>query len=113
MLSAEGVALLSAWTDPTVQLWLRDCIGVLTSWARSQREALDALGWTQQASVTTYWLVRPPEQGEALARRLARLREQGIKLRDATSLGCPGWLRLSVQSPEAQQALVHAWQRVT
>jgi histidinol-phosphate aminotransferase len=40
---------------------------------------------------------------------LARLREQGIKLRDATSFGLPGHVRLGVLSPEAQDALHNAW----
>lgn len=91
-----------------MQTWLRASIDTLICWEHSQRKALDALGWRQQASVTPFWLVRPPQQGDVLAQRLIGLREQGIKLRDATSLGCPGWLRVSVQSPEAQQALVDA-----
>ena len=111
VLSAEGVALLGAWIDPGVQMWLRECIDTLIRWEASQREALDALGWVQHASVTPFWLVRPPEPGDVIARHLTGLRNQGIKLRDATSLGCPGWLRISVQPPEAQQALVAASQR--
>ncbi len=111
VLSAEGVALLGAWADPAMQTWLRASIDTLICWEHCQRKTLDALGWRQQASVTPFWLVRPPQQGDVLAQRLIRLRERGIKLRDATSLGCPGWLRVSVQSPEAQQALVDAWRR--
>jgi histidinol-phosphate aminotransferase len=38
-----------------------------------------------------------------------RLRRQGIKLRDAASLGATGWLRLSAQPPAAQRALAAAW----
>ena len=41
--------------------------------------------------------------------RLARLREQGIKLRDATSFGLPGAVRLGVLAPAAQDALAQAW----
>jgi histidinol-phosphate aminotransferase len=36
---------------------------------------------------------------------VAAWRAQGLKLRDATSLGAPGWWRLSAQGPQAQQAL--------
>ena len=111
VLSAEGVALLAAWVDSSVQAWLHECTHTLRLWERSQRAALDTLGWAQQASVTPFWLVRPRAQGAALAGRLAGLREPGIKLRDATSLGCPGWLRVSAQSPQAQQALVDGWRR--
>jgi histidinol-phosphate aminotransferase len=32
----------------------------------------------------------------------------GIKLRDATSFGLPGWLRLGVLGPDAQDALATA-----
>lgn len=39
---------------------------------------------------------------------LAVLRQQGIKLRDATSFGFPGWFRLGVRPPESQQALWRA-----
>ena len=39
---------------------------------------------------------------------LAVLRQQGIKLRDATSFGLPGWFRLGVRPPESQQALWRA-----
>jgi histidinol-phosphate aminotransferase len=35
----------------------------------------------------------------------AQLRTQGIKLRDATSFGLPGWVRLGVLPPQAQDAL--------
>lgn len=40
--------------------------------------------------------------------QLAMLRQQGIKLRDATSFGLPGWFRLGVRPPESQQALWRA-----
>ncbi len=54
-----------------------------------------------------------PEDLAALASLLAHLRQHsGIKLRDATSFGLPGWVRLGVLPPESQQALrqaVLAW----
>jgi histidinol-phosphate aminotransferase len=37
---------------------------------------------------------------------LATLRAQGIKLRDATSFGLPGWVRLGVLPPMAVDALI-------
>jgi histidinol-phosphate aminotransferase len=41
---------------------------------------------------------------------LASLRNHGIKLRDTTSFGLPGQVRVSVQPPDAQDALRNAWQ---
>lgn len=50
---------------------------------------------------------RSPGERTQLA-LLAVLRQQGIKLRDATSFGLPGWFRLGVRPPESQQALWRA-----
>jgi histidinol-phosphate aminotransferase len=40
---------------------------------------------------------------------LTALRNQGIKLRDTTSFGLSGQVRLSVKPPAAQDALREAW----
>lgn len=107
VLSAEGVALLEAWTLPATQQGVQAACSRLRAWKRQQRAALQSLGWVQQPSVTPFWLARPCDSG--LPARLHALRERGIKLRDATSFGLPGWVRLSVQPPPAQQALLQAW----
>lgn len=109
VLSAEGVALLEAWCRADTQAVLARHRGQLGRWAERQRSCLADLGWQQGPTVANFWLVRPPEPAAELRRRLARLRQQGIKLRDAASLGAPGWLRVSVQRPVAQRALVAAW----
>jgi histidinol-phosphate aminotransferase len=111
VLSAEGVALLNAWVEPAVQAWLARCRDTLSGWALAQRGALHERGWMQDPAVVPFWLARPPEQGAALEQRLAQMRLAGIKLRDAASLGRPGWLRVSAQAPEAQQALTDTWRR--
>lgn len=51
----------------------------------------------------------PPASHAAL---LAALRHHGIKLRDATSFGYPGWVRVSVQTPAAVMTLVSALHQV-
>ncbi len=109
VLSAEGVALLDALPLAATQTWLAQSRVQLLHWARDQREALVSLGWQQRPSVTNFWLAKPAEQSTALPQRLMRLRGQGIKLRDATSFGLPGWVRVSVQVPHAGQALLDAW----
>lgn len=108
VLSAEGVALLQAWTLPATRHGVHAACSRLRAWKRQQRAALQALGWEQRPSVTPFWLARPCADG--LAQRLDALRARGVKLRDATSFGLPGWVRLSVQPPPAQQALLDAWQ---
>jgi histidinol-phosphate aminotransferase len=52
-----------------------------------------------------YLCARPPEGVDAVA-LCERLRAQGIKLRDTTSFGLPGWVRLGVLGPQALAALV-------
>ena len=113
VLSAEGVALLDALPDPSTQQWLAQSRLTLAQWVQAQRESLHALGWHQSTSSVPFWLARPPQQGDALQHLLARLRAQGVKLRDATSFGLPGWVRVSAQPPLAQQALVDAWRHAT
>ena len=54
-------------------------------------------------------IARTPEAGQRL---LAALRQHGIKLRDCTSFGLPGAVRLGVLQPASQDALQTAWQTV-
>jgi histidinol-phosphate aminotransferase len=111
VLSAEGVALLGALHQPATQSWLSDARATLATWAALQRDALAALGWRQHSSVVPFWLALPCAEGDpqALSRRLRQLRDRGIKLRDASSFGLPGWVRVSVQPPGSQHALRAAW----
>ena len=113
VLSAEGVALLDALPAPSTQRWLAQSRLTLAQWEQTQRESLQTIGWHQSTSSVPFWLARPPQQGDALQHLLARLRAQGVKLRDATSFGLPGWVRVSAQPPLAQQALVDAWRCAT
>ncbi|MEY4561329.1 MAG: hypothetical protein RLZZ618_606 [Pseudomonadota bacterium] len=103
-LGAHGVALLAAWTLADTQSWLAESLATLRDWKSRQVALCEGLGWTVQPSVTPFFVARGPD-----APALQRLRHQGVKLRDTASLGLPGWVRLSVQPPEAQQALAHAW----
>ena len=109
VISAEGVALLDTLPASSTQCWLAQSRLTLAQWVQTQRESLHALGWHQSTSSVPFWLARPSQQSEALQHLLARLRAQGVKLRDATSFGLPGWVRVSAQPPLAQQALVDAW----
>jgi histidinol-phosphate aminotransferase len=61
---------------------------------------LQALGWNCLPSEANFFCAVAPAAMDMAALRLA-----GIKLRDATSLGLPGHVRLGVLPPEAQNAL--------
>jgi histidinol-phosphate aminotransferase len=103
-LGAHAVALLGAWCEPQVQRWLQGSLETLRRWKAEQLALCQALGWTSLPSVANYFVCHGPT-----AEQLQALHGQGIKLRDCTSFGLPGHVRLSVQPPAAQDALRQAW----
>lgn len=105
VLSAEGVALLQACLLPEVQAWLAQSRAQLRLWRDDLQGLLKAQGWRLAPTDSHFFLARPPE---GLRVDAVAWRAQGLKLRDATSLGAPGWWRLSAQGPQAQQALARA-----
>jgi histidinol-phosphate aminotransferase len=107
-IGAHAVAMLSAWVSDETQAWLADCRPTLREWKRQQLACCAELGWQCNDSVTPFFVLPWAD-----AASLARLREQGVKLRDTTSMGLPGHVRLSVQAPAAQQALREAWHKVS
>ncbi|WP_180127917.1 aminotransferase class I/II-fold pyridoxal phosphate-dependent enzyme [Rhodoferax sp. BLA1] len=108
VLGAHGVALLQAWVMPEVQAWLADSLTRLRDWKARQIDLLQQLGWQVAPSEANYFCARPPVPMD-----LATLRQHGIKLRDATSFGLPGWYRLGVLAPQAQDALAGAQTNTT
>ena len=104
VLSAEGVEMLAHRHDEATQAWLADSREHLRQWSAAQRRMLGELGWQQADSCTPFWLAKPP-------RPLPELRQQGIKLRDATSFGLPGWVRIAALPPASQHALLKALTR--
>lgn len=107
---AHGQALLLAWTQPDIQAWLAQCLPTLAAWKSAQVQMLHGLGWECLPSDANFFCAKPPASVD-LGALLAQLRAQGIKLRDATSLGLPGFVRVSAQPPAAQAALHDALQR--
>lgn len=110
---AHGVAMLQAWTLPGVQEWLQTSLVTLRAWKSRQIALCESLGWTCLPSDANFFCARLAlPDGLTLASALARLRKQGIQLRDTTSFGLPGQVRLGVLPPAAQDALVAAWRRI-
>lgn len=105
---AAGVALLRAWVQAPVQQWLADSLATLSHWKTEQQALCTALGWTVLPGSQANYFVAQPQVAD-LAGALQRLRQHGIKLRDCTSFGLPGHVRLGVLGPDAQRALAEAW----
>jgi histidinol-phosphate aminotransferase len=120
-LGAHGVAMLTCWATEEAQSWVRSSLHILRSWRRQQIELCQKrLGWTCLTSVTPYYIARWGQwsAGEDVdsdplhpSRVLPALRAVGIKLRDCTAMGLPGWVRVSVQPPPSQQALALLWRQ--
>ena len=115
VLSAEGVALLQAWSTPAIRHELDASLPVLRDWRAAQWARLAALGFDQiDGGVTNFWLAAlPPPWQSAPEPLLAGLRAMGVKLRDASSFGLPGLVRISVQAPAAVDALAAALRTFT
>ena len=93
---------------------LADSLKTLREWKARQIALCESVGWTCLPSHGNFFCARPAlPAGVTLPQVLAALRLQGIKLRDTTSFGLPGHVRVSVQPPAAQDALHNAWQHIT
>jgi histidinol-phosphate aminotransferase len=109
-LGAHGVAMLQVWTSPSVQTWLVGCLDLLREWKARQIALCESMGWTTLPSDANFFCAMPAlPPGLSLPDALARLRAQGIKLRDTTSFGLPDQVRLGVLPPDAQDALHNRW----
>ncbi|WP_138516245.1 aminotransferase class I/II-fold pyridoxal phosphate-dependent enzyme [Limnobacter alexandrii] len=104
-IGTHAQAMLQAWTLPETQSWLAESRGVLAQWKLDLLDCLHENGWEIQPSIASFVCARAPREiGEV------HLRVHGIKLRDATSFGLPGWWRLCAQGPQAMAALSKALQ---
>lgn len=107
-IGAHGEAMLQAWTQPDTQHWVAQSRHTLAQWLAALRQTLLNHGWTCAPTDTNYLCACPAAPLDANA-----LRQHGIKCRDATSFGLPGWWRLSAQSPEALAALNAALKEIS
>ena len=105
-LGAHGAALLDCWTQADTQAWLIQSRHTLTAWKTVQRELLqDATDWQLLSSDANFFCVEPHIP---LTPLLARLRAAGVNLRNCSSFGLPGHLRMAVLPPASLQALLSA-----
>jgi histidinol-phosphate aminotransferase len=105
-LGSHGVAMLTAWTSPEIQAALAESRVTLWGWKQRQMALLERLGWQFLPSDANFFVAKPALPLTELD--LTALRGRGVKLRDCTSFGLPGYWRISVQRPAAQDALAQA-----
>ncbi|WP_367068005.1 aminotransferase class I/II-fold pyridoxal phosphate-dependent enzyme [Oryzisolibacter sp. LB2S] len=111
-LGADGVALLTAWTQGDTQAWLAQSLATLRDWKAAQLRLCADLGWAVlPGSLANFFTARPPV--DDLGAALHALRARGIKLRDCASFGLAGHVRLGVLAPAAQRALALDWRQST
>jgi len=101
-IGAHGVAMLEVWTLPQTHAWLANSLTTLQQWKTQQITLCESFSWTVLSSLANFFVCRADID-------LVALRQHGIKLRDCTSFGLPGHVRISVQPPAAQSALQIAW----
>lgn len=112
-IGSHGVAMLQSWVGDEVQRWLDESRTILRQWKVRQIRRCESLGWECIASQANFFCARPTlPAGFDLPAALATLRQDGIKLRDTASFGLPGHVRISVQAPDAQDALADAWRKL-
>lgn len=109
-LGAHGVALLAAWTQPAVHAWLQESLHTLRRWKARQTALLRAQGWQVLESEAPFFCARPPVAD--VPALCAQLRRHGVRLRDCSSFGLPGLVRLGVRAPASQDALLRAWEEM-
>lgn len=109
-LGAHGAALLQDWATVDAHDWLAGCRATLRRWRARQQAALQAAGWCIEPSVANFFVAVPPAGlTDGMADGwLAALRRHGFKLRECSSFGLPGRVRLAVVAPEVQDALLAA-----
>lgn len=109
VLGAHGVAMLLAWTQAPSQHWLAQTLPRLRAWKARQIALLEEAEWQCLPSEANFFCAKPPE-GTTVSALCNHLRHHSIQLRDTTSFGLPGLVRLGVLEPRAQDALVQQLQ---
>lgn len=109
---ADGVAFLRAGVEPEADAWFRSSLPAVHEASGNLRNALRGRGWTIGEPAAHFFAARPPhgfgETDPATVSRLwtRLLRERGIRVRDLSNTGLPGWLRFSARPASETDLLV-------
>lgn len=110
VLGVDGETMLSSFATQQSAEWLSQSRQTMADWRHQLQQGLTEAGWEWRPTVTHFMLARPPIPVDTVPYWLQTLRIQhGIKLRDTTSFGLPGWVRLRSMQPEAQMLLLDGW----
>ncbi|HEX5459350.1 MAG TPA: aminotransferase class I/II-fold pyridoxal phosphate-dependent enzyme [Steroidobacteraceae bacterium] len=104
VIGRDAVAMLEACMEPPAPAWLAAAIPRLWHWRAQMAGELRRRCRDVRESPATFLLA---EVGDG-ARVGRRLREAGIRVRDAGSFGLARWIRLSAQPAPARKALLAA-----
>jgi histidinol-phosphate aminotransferase len=104
VIGRDAVAMLESSLEPPARKWLADSIPRLWRWRTQLAQGLRRLRLEVRESPATFLLVDVGD-GRGIS---MRLREGGIRARDATSFGLERWIRLSAQPAPARKALLAA-----
>lgn len=100
VVGTEGVGFLEALATPETRAWLEQTAPS----ARHLRSVLASVlrrhGFLTRESEATHLVARHPGWTDS-GMLTARLREAGVRVRDTTGMGLPGWVRLAAR-PEAE-----------
>ena len=107
VIGRDAVAMLEACLEPPARQWLAESIPRVWRWRAQLAAGLRRLRLTVRESPATFLLV---EVGDG-TRVTRRLRESGIRVRDARSFGLERSIRLSAQPVPARKALLDALAR--
>jgi histidinol-phosphate aminotransferase len=108
VIGRDAVAMLEACIQAPAQEWLRESTPRLWRWRAQLADSLRRLGREVRESPATFLLVDVGNAGSVGK----RLREAGIRVRDASSFGLRRWIRLSAQPAPASKALIAALARL-
>ncbi len=104
VIGRDAEAMLSAGVRPEARAWLQQTIPLFVHWRSQLSRSLRERGLPVRESPTTFLMA---EVGNA-AQVARRLRQQRVRVRDASSFGLRRWIRMSAQEPKARRALLAA-----
>jgi histidinol-phosphate aminotransferase len=107
VIGRDAVAMLEACLESPARQWLAESIPRLWQWRTQLADGLRRLRREVRESPATFLLA---DVGNARL-TAGRLREAGIRVRDASSFGLERWIRVSAQPAPARKALLAALSR--